>query len=147
MTLEERLKRLEDIEAIKTLQGTYGTYVDAGWNGKVMNFDKLGSVFTKDAFWKCAAMDIDVKGSNEIIKMLQGLEATGTYELSMHSFTNPVITIEENKASAKWLVWVGGKVKGKTNLVYQSEDVQYSLIDGKWLISGIDLHFADILKS
>jgi len=50
-THEARIQRLEDIEEIKKLTATYGLYVNKGWNGEVVNFDKLPEVFTADARW------------------------------------------------------------------------------------------------
>lgn len=144
LSLEERIQKLEDIEAIKRLQSVYGDFVNAGWNNKVVNFEKLKDIFTTDAIWKCTAMNIDVKGIEQIIDMLK--LATKDYDLGMHSFTNPIINIDGLNADAEWLLWVGVRVQDTNNLVYQSENVEYIKIDNKWFINKIDLHFAQLLK-
>lgn len=144
-SLEERIQYLEDIESIKKLQATYGHYVDKGWNGKEVDFESLPALFTEDATWKCAAMDVDSKGVNNIIDMLK--EATADGELGMHSFTNPIINIKGDQATGKYLLWVGVKGNGVTNLVYQSEDVEYLRTDEGWKITAINLHFAQLLNS
>ncbi|WP_285768467.1 nuclear transport factor 2 family protein [Peribacillus sp. SI8-4] len=144
-SLEERIQYLEDIESIKKLQATYGHYVDKGWNGKEVNFEKLPALFTEDAAWKCAAMGVDSKGIDNIIEMLKAATAEG--ELGMHSFTNPIINVSGDKATGKYLLWVGVKNHDGTNLVYQSEDVEYLRTAEGWKISAINLHFAQLLNS
>ncbi|PEJ57074.1 hypothetical protein CN692_14345 [Bacillus sp. AFS002410] len=145
ISLEERIQRLEDIEAIKKLQAIYGHYVDKGWNGKEVNFAELPTLFTEDATWESEAMKVNVKGINNIIDMLK--KATAHGELGMHSFTNPIIDINGDSATGKYLLWVGVKGGGVTNLVYQSEDVVYLRTTSGWKIKGIKLYFAQLLNS
>ena len=47
-TFDIRLQRLEDIEAIKKLTATYALYVNKGWNGKTVDFEKLPLVFAEN---------------------------------------------------------------------------------------------------
>lgn len=144
-SLEQRIQHLEDIESIKKLQATYGHYVDKGWNGKEVNFEDLPTLFTEDATWECEAMGVNAKGIHNIINMLK--EATADGELGMHSFTNPIIDIDGDNATGKYLLWVGVKGGGVTNLVYQSEDVVYVRTSNGWKIKGLKLHFAQLLHS
>lgn len=144
-TLEQRIQRLEDVESIKKLQAVYGHHVDKGWNGKEVDFEVLPSLFTEDATWVCEAMGVNVKGINNIVDMLK--EQTAGGELGMHSFTNPIIDINGNTATGKYLLWVGVKNDGVANLVYQSEDVEYQRTSEGWKISAIHLHFAQLLNS
>ncbi|QGQ95092.1 nuclear transport factor 2 family protein [Paenibacillus psychroresistens] len=144
-TLEQRIQKLEDIEAIQKLQYTYGHYVDKGWNGKEVFFDKLPSLFTADATWTSAAMGVDVKGALEIVEMLKVQTAGG--ELGMHSFTNDIVDVDRDTATGKYLLWVGIKGSGQANLVYQSEDVRYVREADGWKIQSIVLDFASMLNS
>jgi hypothetical protein len=66
-SLEARIQHLEDIEEITTLTATYGRYVNKGWNGEVVELDKLPEVFTADARWQADAMNADVTGIDNII--------------------------------------------------------------------------------
>ncbi len=114
ISLERRIQRLEDIEAIKKLMATYGNYCDKGWKGHVTNFKEVASLFAEDATWECPEIPVNAKGRQEISKMLEASSAG--YELAMHSFTNPIIDIDGDKAKAKWLVFVGGSLEGTTIL-------------------------------
>ena len=102
--IETRMQRLEDLEAIRTLTATYANMVDKGVNGKQVDFEKLPSVFAEKAHWAFAAGSVAVTGRDEIVKMLRG--STSPYSFAMHSFTNPIIAIDGDTASATWLLWV-----------------------------------------
>ena len=142
-SLQQRICRLEDIEAIKKLTATYALYVNKGWNGEVVNFDKLPTVFSDDANWKCVAMSVDVSGLENIVKMLKDRTAGGDF--AMHSFTNPIIDINGDTATGNWLLWVGIKTENAANEVFQSEELKYVRTPEGWRIASIDLHFGAML--
>lgn len=138
-TLESRIRRLEDIEDIKKLTATYGLYVNKGWNGEVVDFDKLPQVFTTGARWTAAVMNADVTGIDSIITLLKSATAAG--DLAMHSFTNPIIDIDGDTATGNWLLWVAGTDGDNGTEVFQSEDLTYTRTPVGWRIQTIDLHF------
>lgn len=143
--LEQRIQQLEDLEEIKKLQATYGYYVDKGWDDKEVFFEKLPTLFTEDATWVSGAMGVNEKGISNIVEMLK--EKTAGGEFAMHSFTNPIIDIDGDTATGKYLLWVGISNDGISNLVYQSEDVEYLRTDEGWKISGLLLHFGRMLNA
>ena len=143
-TLQARIQRLEDIEEIKKLTATYGRYVNKGWNGEVVDFDKLPHVFTKDARWQAAAMNADVTGIENIIELLK--TATKPGDLAMHSFTNPIIDVDGDAASANWLLWVAGTDGKDGSEVFQSEDLTYIRTSLGWRIKTVVLHFGALRK-
>jgi ketosteroid isomerase-like protein len=143
-SVESRLQRLEDLDSIRTLTATYAHAVDKGVNGKQVDFEKLFTIFAVDARWTSAAMHVDKKGRDEIIKMLE--QSTAAVPFAMHSFTNPVIVVNGDHASATWLLWVAINGEDGANQVYQSEDLTYVRSPGGWLIQSIDLHFGQMLK-
>lgn len=120
-------------------------YVNKGWNGKVVDFDKLPSVFTEDARWECAAMNVNTVGRNEIVQMLK--QSTAGVNFAMHSFTNPIIDIDGDKATGNWLLWVGVKHGEVANEVFQNEDLTYVRTTQGWRIQSIALHFGTLLNS
>ena len=144
MTLEDRVKRLEDVEAIRTLTITYAHCVDKGWNGKQVDLEKLNELFTIDAVWKSAAAGVDIKGREAIISRLR--VSANQPQLSMHSFTNGLIRVHGDTASAIWLLWVGLRTDQGTNQVYQSEDLTYVRTPDGWRIESLDLHFGQMLQ-
>ncbi|MGQ1910729.1 nuclear transport factor 2 family protein [Marinifilum sp. RC60d5] len=99
-TLEQRIQRLEDLEAIKTLQSTYGHFVDKGWDEKEMITDRLEEVFTEDAIWESKEQDMSVQGIQQIAELFKMMDARS--ELFIHSFSNPIIDLQEDKATATW---------------------------------------------
>lgn len=143
-TLEQRIQRIEDIEAITKLTATYAHFVDKGWNGKEVDFDKLPALFTENATWKCEAMGVDVQGPQAIVEMLKQATAGGSF--AMHSFTNPIIDVNGDKATGKWLLWVGVKYGETKDEVFQSEDLVYARQGSGWAIEAIHLHFGQMLN-
>jgi SnoaL-like domain len=138
-TLEGRIQRLEDIEEIKKLTATYGLYVNKGWNGEVVDFDKLPEVFTADACWQADAMSADVSGIDNIIELLTTATAPG--DLAMHSFTNPIIDVDGDTATGNWLLWVAGTDGDDGTEVFQSEDLIYTRTPHGWRIQSLNLQF------
>jgi hypothetical protein len=50
--LEQRLRRLEDIEEIKKLKARYCEACDRGWDGRASHdLEKIVALFTEDAVW------------------------------------------------------------------------------------------------
>ncbi|MEU6817865.1 nuclear transport factor 2 family protein [Streptomyces sp. NPDC046860] len=143
LTLEQRVQRLEDIEEIKKLTATYSDYVNKGWIGKEVAFDKLPSVFTSDAVWESAAMGVKAEGIDAIVAMLG--EATAGGSFAMHSFTNPIIDVDGDSATGNWLLWVAVAGGGKPNEVHQSEDLRYVRTPDGWRIQDLNLHFGQLL--
>jgi ketosteroid isomerase-like protein len=140
-SLEQRIQCLEDIEAIKKLQATYGHFVDQGWNGKV--FQDVSNVFTEDATFECAAFNLNAIGNNAISETLkQG----SVFAIAQHSFTNPIIDVTGDTATGKWLLWVGVN-GGEANIVFESEDVKYTRTSEGWKIQSIELFVAQMLKN
>jgi hypothetical protein len=89
--------------------------------------------------------DKDAKGATVISDMLKN--SSVNYEITQHSFSNPIIDINGDKATGKWLLFVAIKLNGISNMVYQSEDVEYVRASEGWRISSLSLHFAHILRS
>ena len=143
--LEIRIKRHEDIEAIKKLTATYALYVNKGWNGKSVDFDKLPLVFADDARWTSLAAKTDTVGCQEIVLMLK--ISTARIDFAMHSFTNPIIDVDGDKATANWLLWVAIKTGEVANEVFQSEDLTYTRTSSGWKIQTINLHYGAMLNA
>lgn len=141
-SLESRIQRLEDIEAIKKLQTTYAHSVDTGWNGYV--FNDVSALFTEDATFDCDDFNLHAKGNKEISTVL---ESSSTFKIAQHSFTNPVIDVDGDKATGKWLLWVGVNDGMKANMVFESEDIEYTRTPQGWLIQSIKLYVAQMLNS
>ncbi|MGD0277600.1 MAG: nuclear transport factor 2 family protein [Syntrophales bacterium] len=145
LSLEQRIQRLEDVEAIKKIQATYGHYVNRGWNDKVMFYKKVTAMFTEDATWEAPAMGVLAQGRGEISEMFEDMSASN--EFFMHSFSNPIIDIGGDTAKAQWLLLLGGNFEDKTTLTYASYDNDYVRTSQGWLIKAIRLYIARVLEA
>jgi hypothetical protein len=143
--LERRVQRLEDVEAIRTVTATYAHIVDKGYNGKGrLDATALAGVFTKDATWTNAAFRARAEGVDNIVALLE--KSTEPFKFAMHSFTNPVIAVDGDTATATWLLWVAVDMGAGGNQVFQSEDLIYQRTESGWKIKSIDLHFGQFLN-
>ncbi|MBP2284833.1 hypothetical protein H4V97_003151 [Flavobacterium sp. CG_23.5] len=83
------------------------------------------------------------KGNKQISEMLG---KSSTFTIAQHSFTNPIIDVDGDTATGKWLLWVA--VKGiEANIFFESEDVKYTRTSGGWKIQSIELFVAQMLKN
>lgn len=146
LSLEQRLQRLEDIEAIKDLMARYFFHINKGWNGKEVDVAAMPTIFAEDATWESEAMGMRAEGLPQIMSTLQS--ATEHTGFSMHSFTNPVIEVSGDQATGNWLMWIGSRRGGgPPNEVFMSEDVTYVRTPQGWRVRTVDIHFGMMLNN
>jgi len=132
MTLEERITRLEDIEAIRSLQAKYQRCLDT------RDFDGLAECFTEDATSSYGNGSMSYSGRDAIIGFLR--EAMTLKMPSSHLIHGGEINVTDNgKAFAKWyledyLLHQKYKMKLHGTAIY---DVEYNKTDAGWEISSI----------
>ena len=144
-TLEERIQRLEDIEAIKDLTARYSFHINKGWNNKQVHVEAMPEIFAEDAVWESKAMKVKASGMQEIMQALK--EGTEHTDFSMHSYTNPIIRVDGGHASGNWLFWIGSKRNGgPPNQVYMSEDITYTKAENGWRVKTVDVHYGMMLN-
>jgi hypothetical protein len=104
-SLEERVQRLEDEDAIGTLMAKYADYINKGWNGKVVDADRMPEIFTDDAKWDSPDMGLSGIGVDAI---MAGLRAeTAGIEFSMHAFLNPMVEVDGDGAASRCCCMLG----------------------------------------
>lgn len=132
MDLEQRIKRLEDIEEIRYLQAKYQRCLDS------RDFDGLAECFADDAISSYGDGKMSYKGKDEIIKFLA--DVMSIKMPSTHLIHGGEIDwIDPNNAKAKWyledhLVHQTYLVKLHGAAIYH---IEYKKINDKWLISSI----------
>jgi SnoaL-like protein len=96
-SIEERIQRLEDIEALKRLKHRYCTHCDDGYLA-----DQLAALFTEEAVW-----DGGLLGRFEGRDAIREHFASGSKRVSfaIHHVTNPMITVDGDQATCDWLLW------------------------------------------
>jgi hypothetical protein len=145
LTLTQRVQRLEDIEAIKDVTARYATAVSKGWNGKTLDLEAIPSIFTTDVHWESKSMGITADGVDAIVADLP--ESTAMVQLSMHSFVNPVITIDADTAAGNWLMCIAAIIGDDPRAVYLSADMTYARTGDGWRIRSVDIHYGMFLSA
>ncbi len=140
--LEARLRRLEDIEALKQLKARYCAACDDGYDA-----DRLAELFTEDAVWDGGRTFGVANGREAIRRHFQG--ASRRLTIARHQVMNPIIDIgpDGDSATGHWLLFqpcTSADRNGEqaTWLAATYADT-YSRVSGSWLISrtGIDVAF------
>ena len=100
LSLEERITRLEDIEAIKGMVVTYARGADRKNDPKI-----LAPLYTEDAVWEAEGFGCH-EGIDAISKAMVEV-ARDTILWSLHYMVSPEVTIAEDGASAEcfWYLW------------------------------------------
>jgi hypothetical protein len=126
MTLEERITRLEDIEAIKQLKFRYSHICDDMHNSK-----NIASVFASDGIWESEAFGV-AKGHAEIEELFRGFEKM--FSFSQHNMMNPIIEVNGNSATGIWYImgpWTQTEGNNETWMALRYDD-EYIKVDGVW---------------
>lgn len=132
MTLEERITRLEDIEAIRNLQARYQRCLDT------RDFDTMKECFADDVVSSYGNGSMAYNGRDAVIGFLR--EAMTLQMPSSHLIHGGEIDVKDvSHASAKWyledyLLHRRYKVKLHGAAIY---DVDYVKEDGAWRIISI----------
>lgn len=92
--LEQRIRRLEDLEAIKALKTRYALACDADYDA-----DALAAMFTEDAVWDGGAIGVNV-GREAIRTFFQG--SSRRISFAKHHMLNPLIEIDGDTATGTW---------------------------------------------
>ena len=110
--LEERMTRLEDLEAIKQLKARYCEICDDDHNP-----DQITTIFADDAIWEGRGIG-RAQGHPEIRKLFEGFRKAISF--SQHMVMNPIIEVAGEQAQAKWM-----------SARYHED---YRKVDGEWKI-------------
>ncbi len=142
--LEARVRRLEDIEAIKQLKARYCAYCDDDYDA-----DGLASLFTEDAVWDGGGTFGRAEGREGIRRHFTG--AGDRVTIARHQVMNPIVEVgvdgDPDAASGHWLLFqpctnVGPDGEAAVWLAATYAD-RYRRNDHGWLISAtmIDVAF------
>ncbi|MDX1383576.1 MAG: nuclear transport factor 2 family protein [Thermoanaerobaculia bacterium] len=92
--LEARVRRLEDVEAIRRLKARYCFACDAGYD-----VEALAELFTEDAVWDGGALGV-AEGREAIRRFFE--RAPQAMSFAVHMVTNPLIEIDGDTATGAW---------------------------------------------
>lgn len=138
--IEQRLLVLEDRAAIAELTACYALAVNQGWDGAAVDIDALPYIFAPEAVWQSRMMGVRATGLKAIVAGVeQGTRAT---DFAMHSYTNPVIQIDGERAQAHWLLFIASRRHaGPPNMVYLEDVIGYVRTESGWRIQSVERRF------
>jgi len=129
MSLEDRITRLEDIEAIRQLKARYCEVCDDNHNT-----DEIVKLFTPDCIWEAEGID-RAEGHDQLVTLFTGFQQSISF--SQHMVQNPVIKIDGNTATARWYFFgmFTYRKDGQKRWQAARYHEQYEKQDGDWRIS------------
>ena len=129
--LEARVKRLEDLEAIRRLRYTYCYLCDE------YKMDELLKLFAKGA--QCDFHEFgQYVGNEEVAKFYKEIVPTAM-TFFVHMVHNPMIEIiDENNAKGKWYADVPATLSGEARWMCGRYEEQYVKEDGVWKFKEIN---------
>ena len=125
MTLEERITRLEDIEAIKQLKVKYSHICDDDHNPAT-----IASVFVEDGIWESPDFG-KARGHAEIQALFQKFK--DMFDFSQQYMMNPLIEVNGDTATGTWYImgpWTQ-RESGKEDWFALRYDYDYVKIGGE----------------
>ena len=126
--LEQRLTRMEDIEAIKQLKAEYCDICDDDHNP-----DRITTIFAEDGIWEGAGFG-KAQGHVAIRELFKKFQTLISF--SQHQVLNPVIKIDGDRATGIWYFF-GPFTFYKNNqakwLAARYQD-DYVKVNGEWKI-------------
>jgi hypothetical protein len=96
-TLEARVRRLEDIEAIKALKHQYCLHCDNDYDP-----DGLAGLFTEDGVWDGGLFGL-AESRDGIREFFT--ETSKVVKFAIHHVTNPLIEVDGDTATGHWYLW------------------------------------------
>ncbi len=130
---EDRLRRLEDIEAIRQLKARYCQACDDDHNA-----DRVAALFIADGLWEGTNIGVHARGHAAIREYIGGVRASGRIRTSAHMVTNPIITPDGDRATGHWrllMQYTGNRPEG--GVEYQRiigfYEETYVRVAGTWL--------------
>jgi SnoaL-like protein len=110
-TFEQRLRAVEDREAIRALKAYYARCADEKYTDDherrpqaeidVIARRQVEATFTADAVWDGGPQFGRREGREAIYDHLRA----GGWNFALHYFVSPVITVEGDRAQGSWMLW------------------------------------------
>ena len=126
--LEEQVRVLSDIEAIRRLKAKYFRCVDQN------SWDEMEEVFTEDATADYGP-DIKLEGRKAVIDFLNKTVGRDTFTTAHHGHNAEINITDETTARAKWALQDRLIIRGVSTLTgWGYYDEEYVKQDGRWRI-------------
>ena len=131
--LEARVRRLEDIDAIKRLKARYCSYCDDQYD-----VEGLAGLFTDDAVWDGGMLGTAV-GIEKIRKFFKN--SRSALPFAVHMVMNPLIEVDGDTASGTWYLFQAATQAEGNRAIWGSAryDEEYVRTGGVWKFKHLKL--------
>ncbi|WP_072801531.1 nuclear transport factor 2 family protein [Rhodococcoides yunnanense] len=138
-SLDQRIARLEDIEAIRHLDARYCRYLDDG------GWDDLMSLFSEDGVFDGLSR---AEGKSELKTFFAGLADTGLTAF-WHFITNMEIDVDGDNATVRSFLWQPCVLDGIPSIAAGRYTDTLVKVDGRWLytVKQVRFHFFGPLEN
>lgn len=139
MNLEDRISRLEDMEAIKQLKFTYAKTLDDGYDP-----DQVASLFTENGLWSITGVGGTAKGRDNIRNHSKRLGSA--IKWGQHNMFSPIIKVSEDGTKAEGdfylicLLTMTENGKDEAYVLAGKYHDTFVKIDVKWYFESINGH-------
>ncbi len=126
--LENRITRLEDLEAIKQLKARYCEICDDDHNP-----ERIASIFTENGIWEGRGIG-KAQGHEEIKELFQNFQRMISY--AQHMVLNPIIEIDGTSATGVWYFFGPFTFYENNQAMWQAARYRedYEKVDSVWKI-------------
>ncbi len=136
-SLEQRIRLLEDIEAIKQLKARYCQACDDDHNP-----DRVAACFIETGLWEGKNINVLARGHAAIKQYISGVRASGRIRNSAHMVFNPIITPTGDHATGHWrftMQYTGKRADGgvQYHRIIGFYEEEYVRVRGHWLIEAL----------
>lgn len=100
MDVESRLRRLEDLEAIRDLKSRYCQFSDQGWRGAGSDHEAWIGLFTEDAVWDTGGVTATIEGREALRAWHREVVSSGA--MSVHIAGQGGVRIDDDAAVGHW---------------------------------------------
>jgi ketosteroid isomerase-like protein len=132
-TLEQRIQRLEDLEAIRYLDAQYCRHLDDG------NFDALMTLFTEDGEFDGLSHPRGKSAMRDFFAALADCGLTSFW----HFITNLEIDLDGDRATVRSFLWQPCVTDGAPSIAAGRYTDQVRKVEGRWLyqVKQVRFHF------
>ena len=125
--LRDRVRRLEDVEALRNLKAEYAAACDDNYDA-----DRLAALFVEDAAWESQGMG-KYEGREAIREFFRGI--SGHFVFALHYGLNPQIEVTGDTARARWYLFMPCTVGDTGKAMWRAglDEEEYVRVDGRWM--------------